>query len=270
MATDPIRVLLIEDDPDDVLLLKETLAEAKARTEIAHADRLSGSLIMLAERDYDVVLLDLNLPDSGGLETLAAIVQGFPMVPVVVLSGLGDDFTTLEAVRRGAQDYLVKGEISAPILERVLRHAIERKQIEDALRTSEVRYRHLVEKVQDIVYAGEVGQDLVYGPLTFVSPQAEAIMGHTPEEFLRNANLWFASIHPEDVARVSEETTRAFADGRPRRRLYRVRHKPSGAYRWLEDDFVPQVAEGGRVVGYYGLARDVTERVQADEALQQA
>jgi PAS domain S-box-containing protein len=270
MTSDRIRVLLIEDDPDDVLLLKEALAEAKARTEITHADRLSGGLVMLVEQDHDVVLLDLNLPDSSGLETLAAIVQGFPMVPVVVLSGLGDDFTTLEALRRGAQDYLVKGEIGAPRLERVLRHAIERKQIEDALRMSAAKYRHLVEKVQDIIYAGEVDRDLPAGPLTFVSPQVEAIMGYTPEEFLQDPGIWFESIHPEDITRVGEETAQAFADGRPRRRLYRVRHKLSGAYRWLEDDFVPHVAEGGQVVGYYGLARDVTERMQADEALLQA
>jgi len=131
MITDPIRVLLIEDDPDDVFLLKESLAEVSAvKVKLACADRLSNGLIQLAEQSYDVILLDLNLPDSRGLETLNSIIEEFPKIPVVVLSGLVDDFTTLEAVRQGAQDYLVKGDANGIMIAHVLRYAIERKRAE--------------------------------------------------------------------------------------------------------------------------------------------
>ena len=131
MTTDFIRVLLIEDDPDDVLLLKDSLAEAKTvRIRLASAERLSEGLKYLAEQEVDVVLLDLNLPDSHGLETLTTIMKAFPKAPIVVMSGIADEIITIEAVRRGAQDYLVKGEISGTTLVRVMRYAIEREQAE--------------------------------------------------------------------------------------------------------------------------------------------
>jgi DNA-binding response OmpR family regulator len=135
MSTDVMSVLLIEDDPDDVLLVKESLAEISlGKIKLEYTGRLSRGLIELSSHHYDVVLLDLNLPDSRGLETLKTVIKSYPKIPVVVLSGLADDATTLEAVRRGAQDYLVKGEISGPMLVRVLRYAIERKQAEAVLR----------------------------------------------------------------------------------------------------------------------------------------
>jgi response regulator RpfG family c-di-GMP phosphodiesterase len=136
MGIEPIRALLIEDDPDDVFLLKESLAKAKAvQINLAQVDRLSSGLNQLAEQSYDVILLDLNLPDSRGLETLSTIIKEFPQVPIVVLSSLADEAITIAAVRRGAQDYLVKGDFSTSLLVRVLHYAIERKQAtEDILR----------------------------------------------------------------------------------------------------------------------------------------
>ncbi|MFZ2098020.1 MAG: HD domain-containing phosphohydrolase [Anaerolineales bacterium] len=136
MTSDTIRALLIEDDPDDVLLLKGSLTKAKTvKIRLGHADCLSSGLIQLAEQDYDVILLDLNLPDSRGLETLTTIIKEFPKMPVVVLSGLADEATTSEAVKLGAQDFLVKGDFNISMLVRVLNYAIERKQAtEDILR----------------------------------------------------------------------------------------------------------------------------------------
>ena len=135
MTPDPIRVLLIEDDADDVLLLSESLrATSAVRVNLTHADRLASALKQLAEQDFDVVLLDLNLPDSSGLDTLKDVLRQVTSVPIVVVSGPADDLTTLEAVRQGAQDYLVKGEITASNLIRVLRYAIERKHGEEQLR----------------------------------------------------------------------------------------------------------------------------------------
>src|SRR4030042_5499926 len=106
MTSESMSVLLIEDDPDDILLVKESLAEISlGKIKLEYTGRLSRGLIELSSHSYDVVLLDLNLPDSRGLETLKTVVKSYPKIPVVVLSGLADDVTTLEAVRRGAQDY---------------------------------------------------------------------------------------------------------------------------------------------------------------------
>ncbi len=156
MTTDPIQVLMIEDDPDDVLLMREFLTEAGAlKIKLAHADRLSEGLKRIAEQKFDVILLDLNLPDSRGLDTLRDLLRQVTTIPVVVLSGLADDRTTLEAVRQGAQDYLVKGEMSGSIMARVLRYAIERKRGEKQLRHSNRALRMLSDCNQVMVQAAD-------------------------------------------------------------------------------------------------------------------
>lgn len=156
MTANPIRILMIEDDPDDVLLMRESLMETGAlRIKLTHADRLSSGLKQLAEQDYDVVLLDLNLPDSRGLDTLQGLLRQEPGIPIVVTSGLADDLTTLEAVRQGAQDYLIKGEISGSNLMRVLCYAIERKRGEEQLRHSNRALRMLSECTQSVMQAAD-------------------------------------------------------------------------------------------------------------------
>jgi len=146
MTNNLIQVLLIDDDPDDVLLILEFLAEAgAANIKMANTDRLSNGLKRIAEQEFDVILIDLNLPDSRGLETLKAITEAKPMLPVVVLSCPVDDSTTIEAIKQGAQDFLVKGKISGQVITRVIRYAIERKQIESVLHGSEEKYRNLIE-----------------------------------------------------------------------------------------------------------------------------
>ena len=169
MDAELIQILLIEDDRGDVFLLKESLAEATSiRIKLTHADRLSDGLERIAAQAFDVILLDLNLPDSFGLETLLNLQRQVPNIPIVVLSGLADDYTTIEAVRHGAQDFLVKGEISGPLLGRVLRYAIERKQAELKLQESEVRYRSLFENMLSgyaycqMIFEQDKPQDFIY------------------------------------------------------------------------------------------------------------
>jgi signal transduction histidine kinase len=126
-----IRVLLLEDNPGDARLVKEMLREAGGgRFQIEHADRVSLALDRLQEAKYDIVLIDLSLPDSHGLETFDTISRHVPHLPVVILSSLDDERLSLEAMHRGAQDYLVKGHLDATIITRVLRYAIERKETE--------------------------------------------------------------------------------------------------------------------------------------------
>ncbi|PYT09816.1 MAG: GGDEF domain-containing protein [Acidobacteria bacterium] len=125
------RVLLVEDNAGDARLVREMLSEAEAVPfDLMHVPQLSEALRRLAEIDFDAILLDLNLPDACGLEAISPVSEAAPGVPIVVLSGLGDERLALQAVQRGAQDYLVKGQGDGSLLARSIRYAIERKQSE--------------------------------------------------------------------------------------------------------------------------------------------
>jgi DNA-binding response OmpR family regulator len=142
MSADPIRVLLIEDDPDDALLLKESLAEAGAvKVKLVHASSLSDGLKHSGEQEFDVVLLDLNLPDSTGLGTLSSLHTQAPQAPIVVLTGLADEALSVKALQAGAQDYLVKGQANSELLSRAIRYAIERQRLLGELESSQQRER---------------------------------------------------------------------------------------------------------------------------------
>ncbi|MBI4227431.1 MAG: response regulator [Candidatus Omnitrophica bacterium] len=130
----PIRVLLIEDDPGDADLVKIVLAEsANPKFQVTWADRLKAGLDALARNSTDVVLSDLGLPDSRGIETFLRVHAQAPAVPIVLMTGFDDETFALEAVRHGAQDYLVKGSVDGKLLSRVIRYAIERKRAEEEL-----------------------------------------------------------------------------------------------------------------------------------------
>ena len=129
------RLLLIEDNPGDARLIQEMLSEASDISfDLECAGRLSTGLAHLAEGDIDVVLLDLGLPDSQGLDTFTRVYAQAPEVPIVVLTGLDDVMLASRAVREGAQDYLVKNELYDNLLIRATHYAIERKQAEKRIR----------------------------------------------------------------------------------------------------------------------------------------
>src|SRR5512147_201273 len=110
--SEPVRLLLVEDNPGDADLVREMLDSGSVeRFELSHASRLSDGLALLAGGRHDVVLLDLGLPDSAGLETFYTLHTAVPWIPVVVLTGMSDSETGIHAVAAGAQDYLVKGSV---------------------------------------------------------------------------------------------------------------------------------------------------------------
>jgi two-component system, cell cycle response regulator len=130
-----IRALLIEDDPDDVFLIRETLSTTPTpKVELETASTLEAGIERLAAGDVDVVLLDLSLPDSHGLDSFVRVHAQAPSVPVIILTGYDDESFALEAVSQGAQDYLVKGNVNSKMLGRVIRYAIERNRTQAELR----------------------------------------------------------------------------------------------------------------------------------------
>ena len=136
----PIRILLIEDNPGDAALIRRMLADAAATNGQGHnytvvwADRLAAGLSLLAEGGTDIVLCDLTLPDSSGLQTPAQVQAAAPQMPIVVMTSLDDEENAVQAVQAGAQDYLVKGQVNAHLLSRSIRYACERKQTLEQLR----------------------------------------------------------------------------------------------------------------------------------------
>ena len=130
MVTDVIRILLIEDNPGDTRLIKEMLSDSELFNCVLECTaRLSAGLEHLAGQPADIVLLDLGLPDSQGLDTLAKVCAHVPGIPVLVLTGMDDEGLALEAVRQGAQDYLLKGAINGRALWRGMTYAIERNYL---------------------------------------------------------------------------------------------------------------------------------------------
>ena len=134
MLSKPIKILLVEDNPGDARLIKETLSEAAAdQFELACAERLDLALEHVAKHEVDVVLLGLTLPDSSGLLTFERMHAQALTIPTIVLTGLDVETLGTEAVQKGAQDYLIKGQVDTPLLVRSVRYAIERKLLENQL-----------------------------------------------------------------------------------------------------------------------------------------
>lgn len=145
-----IKVLLIEDNPGDARLIEEMLKEAdlsgyyiKAFTQLSHGIKA------VLSAPYNIILLDLNLPDSQGLETLTRIYESVSDTAIIILTGTDDQDTAVDALRKGAQDYLVKDQLNADLLARSIRYSIERKQIEQVLVKREQELEIKTEDLED-------------------------------------------------------------------------------------------------------------------------
>jgi len=176
------RALVVEDNPADALLLEDVLRRIReAQFEITHVERLGDALASLAVAAYDVVLLDLGLPDSKGADTVTRLRQSQPGVPVVVLTGLDDEAVGISAVQLGVQDYLVKGNLTPHVLGRSIRYAIERKRAEQAM-MAQLKEAAIVEERNRI--AGEI-HDILAQDFVGILLQLEAardLNGSNPAE----------------------------------------------------------------------------------------
>jgi signal transduction histidine kinase/DNA-binding response OmpR family regulator len=148
-----MHILLVEDNLGDARLIREMLRDMPGFT-LTHVSRLSEALNIAHEVTCDLVLLDLSLPDSSGVETVTRVKEHLPRLPLVVLTGSDDEQTGMAAVTAGAQDYLIKGETDRRILQRSLQYARERHRAEESLRSSEQAYRSLIDDVFDTSMVG--------------------------------------------------------------------------------------------------------------------
>lgn len=259
MRQDEIRVLLVEDNPADARLLREAVKEVEGnQIHLTHVDNLGKALLRLDEDRFDVVMLDLSLPDAEGLDTLLTTHNRAPSVPIVVLTGLDDQELAIRAVREGAQDYLVKGQFSGQLLVRAMRYATERKRAIEALQRSENYFRSLTENALDVIKVLDLDGRVRYG-----SPSFEKVLGF-PSGALAGTNA-FDLIHPDDRDRVREMLqTGTDHPGAAQHFECRMRHR-NGTWRVFESigkRFEPDSGDS-----YVINSRDITERKRAEEQL---
>ncbi len=154
-----VRVLLVEDTPAHAKLVQLSLEQATlTRFDLDHVDCLASACQVLESKDFDVILLDLGLPDGRGLEVLSPIHSQRPEIPIVVLTANSDQSTAMESVAQGAQDFLYKGNANTEVLERVLRYAVQRQQMmqelkvaNDLLNSKNIRLKELYDTAYQFV-----------------------------------------------------------------------------------------------------------------------
>jgi PAS domain S-box-containing protein len=188
MDNNKIKILMIEDSIDDAILIKRQLENSTStRFLVTAVKTLREGLAHLAEEQPDLIISDLGLPDCHGLDTVNRILKEAPQVPLVVLSGYDDESVAIKAVKAGAQDYMVKGRIDNPQMERSLNYSIERARLQRELE----RHNREIANVQNNLHKVlEKNADAILvirkdKKILFCNPAAASLLGHTPEELLK-------------------------------------------------------------------------------------
>ncbi len=210
MNDTPTTVLLVEDDPTDARLIQEALAGTGDSPtgvntfRVEWVRRLPDALDRLGREGFEVILLDLALPDGQGIAAFDQVFQAAPNALILVLSAAGDEETARQAVRRGAHDYLAKDHVDAHWLPRALRYVIERKAAQDARRNSEARFRAMSDTSPLGIFVSDAQGSCIYTNAAY-----HKISGLTFEQTL--GTNWSMAIHPEDRQRVLSRVARGSA-----------------------------------------------------------
>jgi two-component system cell cycle sensor histidine kinase/response regulator CckA len=301
MVERPIRVLLIEDNPFDVRIIQDILSQAEGTPfEITAAARLSEGLNHLNTGGFDVLLLDLNLPDQKGLSSLGKILSIDKKLPIIIISGIGDEKTALDALKKGAQDYFVKGNLDGRVVTRSIRYAIERNRIEeelkrareelelrvkertaqlvrlneelkkenidrtraeDVMRESEEKWRNLFENSIEAVFTMNLK-----GRIASANDAALALTEYSREELIGKSSLVFIR---HDVRRfLREAMVHLYRTDQPIVNLAYAIITKSGRERAVEG-YINVIKKENRTVGFVGTLRDITDKKRLAEQLLQ-
>lgn len=266
MSADVISALLVEDNAADVALLMKLLRHSDAKSwQITHVKRLKPALEHLHKTKFDIVLLDLSLPDSQGLETVTQVQTAFPYLPIVVLTGLQDEAFARQALAQGAQDYLVKGQATAELLLKSVSYAIERSQILRKLQESEHRFREVFN--QTFQFMGLLSPDGVVLDINQVAREISDFQ----YEFILNHPVWEAPCWQS-----SEKSQFWLKEAVLRASQGEILHSelqvctPRGSLRWLDVSIKPMRDETGSITSLIAEGRDISKLKQAEAEIRRS
>ena len=278
-----LRILLIEDDPNYFVLLNERLLQCNAPAfEVVRSKMLQSGIDRLKLGDIDIILLDLTLPDSSGLNSLTAVRHASPQTPVVILTGVDDRDLASNAISQGAQDYLVKGSFDRELLNKSILYAFNRHQAQAELQKyyqehqksqrslidKEERFKSLVSNIPGAVYRYSLNASGVW-EIEFISSGIEGIAGVQDRDLNQQSiQKYFDLVFPQDCEIVREAFNKAVQSATAFNIDYRIRH-PSGDFRWVHEQGRGILGLGGKVTHVDGVMFDITERAKEKERFHQ-
>jgi PAS domain S-box-containing protein len=273
MTKPQVHVLIVEDDMVDRMACRRALAQdPDYEFVLSEAETGREGLQLAHTQKPDCILLDYHLPDLNGLEFLVELADdtGAIPVPVMMLTGADNAAVAVEAMKRGARDYLIKDvdrqylELLPAVIQRVLRERwmlTEKKQTEDKLLQAEAKYRSLVEQIPAITYIASLSET---NPILYISPQIKKALGFSPEEWLADPELHIRQIHPDDRVRVLDELAQSRLKSKPLRCEYRLLSRVRNVF-WFRDEASVVQDESGRSLFLQGILVDITESKRAEE-----
>ncbi|QNT75895.1 response regulator [Dehalogenimonas etheniformans] len=252
-----MKVFLLEDNPGDVRLIKEYFKDMPGISLGGTAELLDKAINFLNENETEVALIDLNVPDSPGLETLKTLRAKFPDLPIVVLTSNSDEELGSRAIHFGAQDYLVKGQVESGLLRRVLFYAVERKKSEEAINAAVREWQSTFDSITDIIILLDRNHRIIRANKAFTDTfklKHDAAVGRHCYEIVHNA------LEPPVFCPHSRTLSTCQA---AREEFF----EPNlGIY--IEATTLPTFDQLGNCTGSVHIVKDINERKQAEQSLQ--
>lgn len=257
-----IKVLLIEDNKGDALLIRKMLKEVQNTSfKVKHAIKLSEGLKFINQDDFDIILLDLALPDSRGIETFKQTNDAAPNLPIIILTGLSDEEFAIKAVGEGAQDYLAKSDVDSRLLDRSMKYAIERNIIEDKLKKSEERYRIMVEKTQSGIFLINP-----FHKLNYVNKQMADMLGYKVEEMVNRPIFDFMDIEGQKNFKNHLNKMDSGIGN-----IYELKFKSkNGSKIWALTSTNPLYKANGEYLGCVSILTDISARKGVEKTIMDA
>ncbi len=273
-ANKEISILLIEDNAGDVQLVELYLKDASFKYDLLHAETLFEGIALMKRFEIDIVLLDLSLPDTQGFKTLGKYLEQAAQVPVVVLTGVNNEIIGNQAVKAGAQDFLVKGQFDGKLLGRVLRYSLQRsrdKQKIEADRRELTLNERRISKAQQLVSFGNWEMDIISHEMMWTE-EVFRIFGdpfRTPNQVLPNMGLsnYLRMVHIEDRAHVEAFFENAIKNGLLNKIEHRIVITETMTMKWIALHAQAHFEEMTQQVMLVGGVQDITERKLSEQLI---
>lgn len=260
-----LRALIIEDNYPDFVLFRELLDMTKFTvSHLDHATSMSGAKKLLGENSYDIIFADLHLTDTSGIETVHELVTVFPVTPVIIFSGLSDENLALEAIARGAQDYLNKGSFDPNLLQKSIQYALERHKTQREINIANERFNFAMKATADVIWDWNIPEEVITrskNNLGLSYQHTEFQNMETMNFFSDCKGIYEGENIQEDIQAALKNKTITYWEKRYKK------PKKGNSWTYIHDKAYIMRNEEGNPLRVIGAMRDITALVQSEHEL---